>query len=101
MTQDEHQDHLGEGGGDLNVSLASVADMELVAALLDVEEGEGVEEGEEDQGQQVEEHQGHGGGDLQYSTNSKVQYSTVQYSIAQYNTVQYSIMQTLDEGHKI
>ena len=48
MTQDEYENHLSKGGGDVNVSLASVADLELVAALLDVDEGEGVEEGEED-----------------------------------------------------
>ena len=45
------------------ISAAPVVDVELVAALPDLAEGEDVEGGEEEEGDQVEPHQGDGGGD--------------------------------------
>ena len=45
------------------ISAAAVVNLELVAALPDPTEGESVEAGQEDQGHQVEDHQGDGGRD--------------------------------------
>ena len=61
VTHDEHQHDHGEGGGDVKVPPASVGHTELVAAPLDLDEGESVEESQQDEGDKVEHHQGHGG----------------------------------------
>ena len=63
MADDEHQDDDGQGRRNVEVSAPPVGDLELVATPLDVDEGESVENGEEEEGQEVKEEEVEEGGE--------------------------------------